>query len=504
MVTALLVSPARSATLYVDPGGNDVPPYASPSDASKRIQPAIDFATDGDTVLINGGTYSGAGNDNLTTRGKAIVVRGAGGPGAVKIRCAGAFGLRGRGFIITNHESASTVLEGLTIYGGWAPNDLESGGGILCDSGSSPTIRDCVFDSCRANSAGGALACFRGAQPYLLRVRFQRNAVAPIGGLPMGNGGAVYCNSSNPTFDQCSFDGNSAGRGGCLYCISSSPSIVNCMMVRNEAWGGLVVLDSNAGIGGACYLRQSSPLFVNTSINHNTATKATYGRGTGGGVAILVASSPQFVSCTIDGNVATGFDTSLGQGGGLYVSGSSSATLDKVIISNTQAGSAVYFASASASATATCSDLIGNVGGNWTGDLLDQLGNSGNVSLNPLFCDPSADSLTLLDHSPCAAAYSLCGETIGAMPVGCPSPCPIAMTGDVNSSSTINTADIVYLVNYVLRSGAVPMPCIAAGDVDCSGAVATADIVYLVNSVFKGGAAPCDVCPTIPGNWFCE
>jgi hypothetical protein len=72
--------------------------------------------------------------------------------------------------------------------------------------------------------------------------------------------------------------------------------------------------------------------------------------------------------------------------------------------------------------------------------------------------------------------------------------CPITVTGDVNGSNTITSADIIYLVGYVFKGGPQPQPCIAAGDVNCSGTVTSADIIYLVGYVFKGGAAPCDAC----------
>jgi hypothetical protein len=81
--------------------------------------------------------------------------------------------------------------------------------------------------------------------------------------------------------------------------------------------------------------------------------------------------------------------------------------------------------------------------------------------------------------------------------------CLVVLTGDVNLSTTLTSADIIYLVNYVFKSQAVPMPCEAAGDVNCTGSVTSADIIYMVNHVFKGDVAPCDVCTIIPGMWSC-
>lgn len=81
--------------------------------------------------------------------------------------------------------------------------------------------------------------------------------------------------------------------------------------------------------------------------------------------------------------------------------------------------------------------------------------------------------------------------------------CPVVQTGDVNLSGAITSADIIYLVGYVFKSGSAPMPCVASGDVNCSATVTSADIIYLVGYVFKSGALPCDVCALIPGAFSC-
>jgi len=81
--------------------------------------------------------------------------------------------------------------------------------------------------------------------------------------------------------------------------------------------------------------------------------------------------------------------------------------------------------------------------------------------------------------------------------------CPVVVTGDANLAGGVNSTDIIYLVNYVLKAGPLPLPCEAAGDPNCDGAVNSTDIIYLVNFVLKGGPAPCDVCTLVPGTWSC-
>ena len=80
----------------------------------------------------------------------------------------------------------------------------------------------------------------------------------------------------------------------------------------------------------------------------------------------------------------------------------------------------------------TCSDLWGNVGGDWIGCIADQYGIDGNFSSDPLFCG-LADGSTPMIHSD-ASPYSLHSDSpclpgnhpygydcglIGAWGVGC-------------------------------------------------------------------------------------
>jgi len=71
--------------------------------------------------------------------------------------------------------------------------------------------------------------------------------------------------------------------------------------------------------------------------------------------------------------------------------------------------------------------------------------------------------------------------------------CIVEVTGDVNATGDVTSADIIALVNYLFRFGAL-VPCAGAANVNCSETITSADIIYLVNYVFKGGPQPCDVC----------
>lgn len=62
--------------------------------------------------------------------------------------------------------------------------------------------------------------------------------------------------------------------------------------------------------------------------------------------------------------------------------------------------------------------------------------------------------------------------------------------GDPNGDGMINSADIVYLINYLFIGGPAPIPCLEAGDANCDGVINIADVVYLINHMFAGGPAP--------------
>jgi hypothetical protein len=63
------------------------------------------------------------------------------------------------------------------------------------------------------------------------------------------------------------------------------------------------------------------------------------------------------------------------------------------------------------------------------------------------------------------------------------------LRGDVNKDYVIDVGDIVYLMNYLFKSGSAPAP-LELGDTNCDGKVDVGDIVVLINYLFKGGAAP--------------
>jgi hypothetical protein len=66
----------------------------------------------------------------------------------------------------------------------------------------------------------------------------------------------------------------------------------------------------------------------------------------------------------------------------------------------------------------------------------------------------------------------------------------VGVCGDANGDSEVSIADVVYLVNYLFKSGPEPDPLWVA-DCNQNGSADIVDAVYLTNYLFKSGPPPC-------------
>ena len=211
----------------------------------RTIQAGIDAA--GGTVVVADGVYTGAGNKDLDFGGAAITVRSANGPDNCIIDCEG----EGRGFYFHSGEGPDSVLEGMTIRGGYAPSPGGEGAGIVCQA-SSPTIRACsIADSSAA--VGGGIACGSGSAATIVRCTI-------AGNWGLLGGGGISCTSSAPAILDSIIACNMSnlGGGGILLDVAS-PTIAGCTVIHNTTVGG--------GWGGGILCRNgSSPVVTNSLV----------------------------------------------------------------------------------------------------------------------------------------------------------------------------------------------------------------------------------------------
>jgi hypothetical protein len=146
---------------------------------------------------------------------------------------------------------------------------------------------------------------------------------------------------------------------------------------------------------------------VSTSSSDTPITR----RGEGGGVSIGAAA--HLVGCTLSGNSAST------TGGGLYMRDAWVFRVERTIIAHTIDGGAVGCMAAT-SPFFSCCNIFGNTGGDWSGCIAGHGGSSGNIGLDPQFCDLQNENYGLDSDSPCAPDHSpgSCG-LIGALPVAC-------------------------------------------------------------------------------------
>lgn len=215
-LVSLVAFPAQGVTHRVDHagGGNYL-----------TIQEGINAASEGDTVLVAPGTYTGAMNRSLDFGGKNFVLMSQDGPESTVIDCEGA----SRGVLFQSGEGSTALFVGFTVTNG---SDFY-GGAVYC-VGSSPTITDCVFTNNTASLTGGAMLIVANSSPTVTDCVFEENTAHDASG---SGGGAIYCEQfSNPVFTSCRFEGNTTDLNGGAVCVFfASPTFDTCMFVGNSA-----------------------------------------------------------------------------------------------------------------------------------------------------------------------------------------------------------------------------------------------------------------------------
>jgi len=66
------------------------------------------------------------------------------------------------------------------------------------------------------------------------------------------------------------------------------------------------------------------------------------------------------------------------------------------------------------------------------------------------------------------------------------------LRGDPNGDAFVTVSDVIYIINYLFKSGPPPTNCPKSGDVNCDFKITVSDVVYLISYLFKGGPPPCD------------
>jgi len=389
---AAIALPAPAAVLTVDWNGTG---------DYETIQPAIDAAGEGDTVLVYPGTYTGDGNRDLAFGAKNIVLRGRNGRDETFIDCQNQPSHHGI-YLNNTGQDTTCVIEGLTIEYAQNAAPGDPGGGVRL-RGSSPKIIDCRIRYCVVNggAGGGGIYCL-AASPVLVNVEIIQNWASYGAGLHCGEGYlAGHRAPSSPTLRNVTIRGNHSDvgancRGGGIYCsFGCNPTLIDVHIEGNDA----------NEEGGGIYCFKASPSLSRVTFLDNSADVK------GGALSLSINCSPTIAGCTFSGNAAP-------DGAGIFMTNGCSPPVTNTIIAFSDDGAGVL-CDGVASPTFTYCCSFANEGGD------DLCGSARSPALNfigdhdPLFCDISENDITLAGDSPCLPGGNTWGEHIGALDQGC-------------------------------------------------------------------------------------
>jgi len=415
LIIACIAPVAVQAVLVVDQdGGGDF----------IAIQPAIEAAVTGDEIVVHPGIYV----ENLDFLGKDLWLHSLSGPATTIID--GSAGPVGDGSCIQfqTGETASAVVEGFTLRGGAGTmivsmqleegleRDNIVGGAIFCRA-ASPTLRDCLFTENAANYAGAVFVdhSVLRIEDCEFRANHSGTYASVIGGL-----------LSSLVVSRCVFAGNDAGAGDGAIHITGSLEVEDCVFHGNRARAGGAV---NAPDYRAVFSLRRCRFQQNSAhIDHGGAIRVHEGVlmldeclfvendavVDGGAIMMLDGATGLLRRCTFVRNQALRF------GGHIALHGGNPA-ISNCILAEALANGGLYCSTGLPSLS--CNDAWQNVGGDYIG-IADPTGTMGNISADPLFCDPAGGDYSLDAGSPCAPDMNPQCGLVGAFGVGCSGPSP--------------------------------------------------------------------------------
>ncbi len=219
-------------------------------------------------------------------------------------------------------------------------------------------------------------------------------------------GGAILCRGrSQVDIIDCYFDWNYAWYGAAAAVLDSSiVTFKRCIFVDN-----LAIAD---GEGGAIKLKGADPIDYMLSVVIDSCVFVDNMADMDGGAISLDFCTVEIKNSTFTDNIVSSNPNS----GQISLRMSAGITMERSIVVFGQCG--VFANEDLLMALFACNDVYGNTNGDYGGWIPDQTGVNYNISLDPLFCGSPYD-LSISTTSPCAAANSQCGETIGRFGPGC-------------------------------------------------------------------------------------
>ena len=512
------------------------------------IQAGIDASVDGDTVLVQPGTYV----ENVNFDGHNVVL------GSLFLTTGDTSYIsqtiidgNSVGSVVTfeSGETVNSVIEGFTITNGsgtfFDPYWEYAGGGIFCN-GSAPTIQYNIITGNTANNGGGIAAVYNSPVVITHNIIFGDSANVTPGRIG-GGGGIAIAFDSDAEVSHNDIYNNFSGKagGGIAFGFDCNPEVMYNTIrdnVASDYAGGIQIysntegtfenniimgnssLGSNGAGGISCRLGSYSVIANNIIVDNSAATY-------GGGIRCFDDATP-----TITNNLISGNEAGI-SGGGLECDNGAFVTIMNTILWNNDApaGTEMWIGQRSGSSavlTISYSDVKGGMASVYVGPGSILNWGAGMIDNNPLLRSPGAGDFHLMsaacgdpDDSPCidtgspAIIDSLldCSwglgtilSDMGAYGGGAEGPACAYIPGDCDHNGTpLELGDVIAMIGMYRGTATPPYecPCSPNGDnftptADPNGNCVALELGDVVTEIAAyrgtGTASGCADCPGSP------
>lgn len=276
------------------------------------IQQAIEFAEEGETVLVAPGTYY----ETVDFMGKGITLKSEDGAESTVINAL----LQGSCVSFTSSESADSMLDGFTVTKGTGTAVVHGGmeyfgGGVFISDFASPCIINNIITDNTALDGGAGIYCEESM------ALIESNLICG-NETEFGYGGGIHCTGSSALIEKNIIAGNDGIWGAGIFCTDSYDQ-VSFPLIRNNEIHENGLNSSPPSRGAGIYCKDCTPWIEGNYIHGNESQS-------GGGIECL-----DVVNGVIQGNRIMDNQATTSSGGGINVKGDCDFRIsDNMIVNN--------------------------------------------------------------------------------------------------------------------------------------------------------------------------
>jgi uncharacterized repeat protein (TIGR01451 family) len=429
------------------------------------INSAINAATNGDTVLVADGTYTGSGNGGMVTA-KAITLQSVNGAASTIVDLGSKYFLQVTGNMTISGFTFINSTSGVGVLKFYADATLQDSVfrnnnsgfnfvGAVSTQGGTQTITRCVFDH---NTGLGALnanstvtvvdstftnntGAFGSGAIYAntATIHVTGSTFAGNQSYSNDNGGVGYLLNGTFTFSHCTFTNNSSQvYGGVFFCSAQGLDTLcafdHSLLQGNSALRGGI--GSAAGSSGVTTVRVVDSVIANNSATNDGAVIDV----PSGGIAPVL----QFTNVTFYNNAVTAVGST--QSGLFSASLATTLNLTNVILYSDNTPNAFSALAPLTAINVTTSDIA--------------QGAYGTINADPQLTDPTNGDFTIGGHSPCAFTGTSVGAPaddyagnawVGGVSMGAYAATPLVASTVVVSAPSVATAGAAFFATVTVR-----------------------------------------------------